>query len=377
MKSPNGRGDVGPSTQDPVRWADMPAETLGPVSKLLVSPAPIKALPSDVAMRVRANVLRSPVPTAASESGSLLTRHAASLKLGGIAVGAALFGAGAMTALSSAQDPDALRVVIAPTSSLAPEDTNGRLNAGDVRTATSRAVVVNFASERVGAGEEERANTTHVDSTQKLGATQQPPSANRSPSAPNAASLDESQESAPPGRERASETSIAEEHDERGAVSNTAQQPNVARTAKELQQISQEERNGALDGVVRDQDFDLLTQAEVIDRPVVRPQFRRVTTARKSIPRPTLSSLEEETLLLEEARGKLGRAPDAALALALEHQSRFRQGQLLEQRRMIHLEALLRLGRDEEAKKLAGSIGSSIYQARANALLVRYGIVAK
>jgi hypothetical protein len=41
---------------------------------------------------------------------------------------------------------------------------------------------------------------------------------------------------------------------------------------------------------------------------------------------------------------------------------------------MIHLEALLRLGRDEEALALAKTIGNSLYRARAAALLSKYGI---
>jgi hypothetical protein len=119
-------------------------------------------------------------------------------------------------------------------------------------------------------------------------------------------------------------------------------------------------------------------------RVLVRPAFRHIASSseaetnrahrlRASTPR-MMSSLEEETLLLEDARTKLGRDPENALTLALEHQSRFRRGQLLEQRRMIHLEALLRLGRDKEALDLAKSIGNSLYQARAQALLAKYGI---
>lgn len=115
-------------------------------------------------------------------------------------------------------------------------------------------------------------------------------------------------------------------------------------------------------------------------RVVVKPAFRKIAASGGSGSRPTATrlpaanSLEEETLLLEDARTKLGRDPEAALSLALEHQSRFRRGQLLEQRRMIHLEALLRLGRDNEALALAKSIGNSLYQARAHALLEKYGL---
>ncbi len=365
MKSPN---DLLTSSHDPVRWADMSPETLGPASKLLVSPAPIKALPSDVAMRVRSNVLRSPAPSVVpAQSGSILTRNAAALKLGGIAVGAALFGAGAMTALSSAQDSSGLRVLVAPTS-IAADGASAR-----------PLVVAHNATNRASLPESARPRAEQPDSANDgLGGIVSP--ADRAAEHPSNTSASRGTTATTDERGKGL---VARDDEGRAPLDSHAERHAVSALGERSARVSAGDEDSVQDAEAvaareaKEGSFELLTQAEAIDRPVVRPQFRRVTTARKAASRTELSSLEEETRLLEEARSKLGRAPDAALRLALDHQSRFRQGQLLEQRRMIHLEALLRLGRDDEAKKLASTIGSSIYQARANALLVRYGIVVE
>lgn len=106
----------------------------------------------------------------------------------------------------------------------------------------------------------------------------------------------------------------------------------------------------------------------------IRPNKRHPSGSRLASRHAPANSLREETRLLEGARSKLGREPAAALSLALEHRRRFPRGQLLEQRRMIHLEALLRLGRDAEARTLAQGAGGSLYRTRATALLGRYGL---
>lgn len=88
-----------------------------------------------------------------------------------------------------------------------------------------------------------------------------------------------------------------------------------------------------------------------------------------------LGSLSEETRLLEQARSQLARNPRGALALAAEHEQRFVRGQLIEQRRLIQLEARLRLGQDERAMQLSERLRTALSQARAKALLQRYGVL--
>lgn len=63
--------------------------------------------------------------------------------------------------------------------------------------------------------------------------------------------------------------------------------------------------------------------------------------------------LAAESALLERARSALRRAPSEALALAREHAERFPRGQLGAERALIEIDALYRLGRDQEAQNLA------------------------
>ncbi len=79
--------------------------------------------------------------------------------------------------------------------------------------------------------------------------------------------------------------------------------------------------------------------------------------------------------MLEQARSQLARNPRGALALAAEHEQRFVRGQLIEQRRLIQLEARLRLGQDERAMQLSERLRTALSQARAKALLQRYGVL--
>ncbi len=62
------------------------------------------------------------------------------------------------------------------------------------------------------------------------------------------------------------------------------------------------------------------------------------------------------------------------MALATEHERRFARGQLVEQRLLIQLEALLRLGQDERALRLREGLQHALSKARADALLQRYGV---
>lgn len=354
-------------SRDPSRWADMAPEALGPAAKFLDSPPPIQALPSDVAMRVRANVLGSPAPASPlAEAKSALSRNAAPLKLSGIAVVAAFFGAGVVTAVTAVQDPGELRVV----ESRQPDDAIGSNAVGGAHQVPRRGELPESGANRA-AVTAERMDDGH---TSAMG---EGPVSHPGLSARHANGMTAELRAASARRETKRPAGLNLLALEEQAVTSEqhvgAEGSSPTRRAKAQRDATQPSRRAS----TGNPEFGVSGESEALERPVVRPEFRRVTAARKPHPRSTLTSLEEETLLLEDARSKLGRAPDAALRLALQHQTRFRQGQLFEQRRMIHLEALLRLGRDDEAKKLAGGIGSSIYQARANALLVRYGIVTR
>ena len=57
----------------------------------------------------------------------------------------------------------------------------------------------------------------------------------------------------------------------------------------------------------------------------------------------------EELTLLAQAQGSLDANPRQALALAGEHQRRFPHGALVQEREVVAIDALLRLGRRGEA----------------------------
>jgi hypothetical protein len=65
------------------------------------------------------------------------------------------------------------------------------------------------------------------------------------------------------------------------------------------------------------------------------------------------TTLSRETKMLELARVVLESNPTQSLAIAEEHAQRFPNGQLLAERELIAVDALLRLGRREEAIKRA------------------------
>lgn len=92
----------------------------------------------------------------------------------------------------------------------------------------------------------------------------------------------------------------------------------------------------------------------------------------------TGSSLAAEAALLETARAKMRAAPAQALALALQHTSRFPRGQLSAERALIQIEALHRLGRDAEARSLAHSLlsggAAGMYAERVQQLLGKSGV---
>jgi hypothetical protein len=69
-------------------------------------------------------------------------------------------------------------------------------------------------------------------------------------------------------------------------------------------------------------------------------------------------SLSAESALLEQARREMRLAPLGALSIAAEHARRFPRGQLAAERTLIQIEALHRLGRDAEARRLAASLSN-------------------
>jgi hypothetical protein len=80
-----------------------------------------------------------------------------------------------------------------------------------------------------------------------------------------------------------------------------------------------------------------------------------------------------ESALLEQARRALASAPNAALALVAEHATRFPNGQLAAERRLIEVDALYRAGRRTEARALAQKLvargGDDLYVGRVERLL--------
>jgi hypothetical protein len=74
-----------------------------------------------------------------------------------------------------------------------------------------------------------------------------------------------------------------------------------------------------------------------------------------SAPRTSLHSQLGEAELLERARRSLSGSPNQALALTRLHQARFPKGALKQEREVIAIEALRRLGRANDAEQRAGT----------------------
>jgi len=116
--------------------------------------------------------------------------------------------------------------------------------------------------------------------------------------------------------------------------------------------------------------------------PLASPETARDEASTKLTPAPLLAmpsassgagTLSAEAALLEQARGQMRAAPAAALSLAVEHAQRFPRGQLASERTLIQIEALHRLGRDAQARSLAGGLlagaGAGLYAERVHQLL--------
>jgi len=74
------------------------------------------------------------------------------------------------------------------------------------------------------------------------------------------------------------------------------------------------------------------------------------STARSTAAAPARPA-ESEAEFLERARGSLGQSPSVALSLANQHRARYPSGVLAEEREVIAIEALKRLGRTAEAER--------------------------
>jgi hypothetical protein len=73
--------------------------------------------------------------------------------------------------------------------------------------------------------------------------------------------------------------------------------------------------------------------------------------AAPSAPKPAASTGPSEVALLDQARASLAGNPSRALALTEEHRRRFPKGALSQEREVIAIDALKKLGRSGEAKQ--------------------------
>jgi hypothetical protein len=82
-----------------------------------------------------------------------------------------------------------------------------------------------------------------------------------------------------------------------------------------------------------------------------------------------------ELALLARARRVLAATPARALALTDEHRKLFRSGQLAEERELLAIEALVNMGRGDDARRRARSFAksypSSVHQHRLGVILDR------
>ena len=99
--------------------------------------------------------------------------------------------------------------------------------------------------------------------------------------------------------------------------------------------------------------------APEIDRePETKPDAVEEAPAKRAArPRPpaTAGTIAEEAQLLERARSTLESNPRAALAAAESHRRRFRRGALAQEREVLVIDALMRLGRRASAERRAAA----------------------
>lgn len=122
--------------------------------------------------------------------------------------------------------------------------------------------------------------------------------------------------------------------------------------------------------------------ADVVERRGVELPLAPPTSSAETVPlvgredgRPTAAppSPTTEVTLLRDAQDALRTAPAAALFLANEHAARFPAGVLGQEREVIAIEALIKVGRREEARARAGrflaAVPRTAYRPRVEALL--------
>ncbi|HEY0468635.1 MAG TPA: hypothetical protein VGC79_30785 [Polyangiaceae bacterium] len=117
---------------------------------------------------------------------------------------------------------------------------------------------------------------------------------------------------------------------------------------------------------------------ETLPHPVPRESTRLPARAPAAEP-PTESSsrpasgTREEFALLARAQAVLARNPGLALALASDHERNFPNGALVQERELVAIDALLRLGRRAEASGRAArfhqQFPSSVHGRRIDVLL--------
>ncbi|HKP57187.1 MAG TPA: hypothetical protein VJV78_10715 [Polyangiales bacterium] len=103
-------------------------------------------------------------------------------------------------------------------------------------------------------------------------------------------------------------------------------------------------------------------EPEVLEaKPVVKPRRPRPVAARvepESPPAPAIDTLQAELQLLMRARRVVRSAPARALALTSEHAAQYPSGAFAEEREVLAIEALRRLGQQREATERAKAFGA-------------------
>ena len=103
--------------------------------------------------------------------------------------------------------------------------------------------------------------------------------------------------------------------------------------------------------------------AEVQPQPSAAPAPARVPTTTEAQPAPSVAksspSKPDEAALLEQARRALATDPQRALAITRRHQALYPHGVLVQEREVIAIEALRRLGREGQALDRANSFEQS------------------
>lgn len=103
-------------------------------------------------------------------------------------------------------------------------------------------------------------------------------------------------------------------------------------------------------------------------RPVAKAKPKRASPRARARPVPPRPDAVAEAELLERAQAALSKRPSAALALTREHKRRFPRGALVQEREVIAIEALSRLGQSREASARAAEFErryrGSVHQRR-------------